>query len=223
MSLPGFAAEAALYRSRGHYRASRIGALRLASGEVHTALTAADDAKCSDCLEICAVTDAICSATAPATAVFTFGLGAGMLVACQKGAWDCVAYCHLPGRACCPNFCRPGKCCSRGETCVDDADPNAYGGCCPRGQPVCGGNCCTPGSSCCGNECCPPGWFCKNGHCSQFGEFGTGTPGTPPTTTAPIVCGSGEEACQTSPNHWVCCPPGKECCGPRGCQGTCVA
>jgi hypothetical protein len=226
MKLPEFTAEASLYRTKGRYRGSNGNFVHGAptQGVVLTGLGSADEALCSGCLEKCAENLKICVGIAAATALFCPPCAAAALGECDTQAVTCAGYCHLPGESCCPEFCHLGKCCGRGETCVDDQDPDSRHGCCPSDQNVCGGKCCPARYTCCGNECCPPGWFCNNGFCSQSVPFPhEPTPPLPPPPQGPIQCEPGQELCQVSPTRWVCCPPGKECCGARGCQGTCVA
>jgi hypothetical protein len=223
MKLPEFTAEASLYRTSGRYRVSNRGLVQGAPTQhVVLALGSAGEALCSNCLEKCAQNLGICYGIALATAPFCPPCAAVAFAECDTQSAICIGYCHLPGQSCCPEFCYVGKCCDRGEQCVDDLDPNSRHGCCPSDQNVCGGKCCARGDRCCGNECCPAGWFCNDGFCSQSVPFPTFPP-PPPPPPAPFQCMFGWELCQTSPTSWVCCEPGYECCGARGCQRTCVA
>jgi len=186
----------------------------------------ATDAKCSECRETCARGLAVCSAGA---IIFP-----PALVGCVTASGACIAACEAPWVSeCCPTPCQvtpfssQHDCCDWGEHCVDQSDPNSRSGCCPRHQAVCGNKCCRPDENCCGDTCCPANYHCSNGFCTEFAAapFGPATPPPPlpPPPAAPITCPSGYETCHVSGDHWSCCPPGKECCGPRGCQGTCVA
>jgi hypothetical protein len=225
VSLPAFTADASLYRSRTTWRAP-YGGYGAAAAQITPAWSEHDDRACSDCLESCAEALGWCIAGVGATAIFCPPCAAAALAGCDTTSVSCIAYCHLPTRACCPTFCRPGKCCGHGENCVADDDPQASHGCCPAGVPVCGDDCCSPGDFCCGDTCCPSGWFCQHGSCVQYPGFGTSTPPPPPPPPpdAAHVCDAvpGGEPCFNS-QRWICCPPGLECCGPRGCRVSCVS
>jgi hypothetical protein len=238
--MPDFSAEFSLYRTNGHYRASTSTGLFQGGTrqDVVLALDSHSERLCSNCLEKCAENLGICVALAVATGALLGPAAAGAALAeCDTQSVTCAAFCHLPGQSCCPNFCHLGKCCGYGETCVADSDPNARQGCCPAGQNVCGGSCCAAGATCCGGNCCPSGYFCQDGTCTYVGVFPTTPPPTPPSPTPPpgftpptpgfapqsICLNPTYRPCRVAPDRWVCCPPNKECCGPRGCQGTCVA
>jgi hypothetical protein len=224
MKMPEFTAEASLYKTSGRYRVSNGGMFQAATTRrVLLAFDTAGEAACSNCLEKCADNLGICVGIAAATAPFCPPCAAAALAECDTQSVTCAGFCHLPGQSCCPELCYPGKCCGRGETCVSELDPNSRYGCCPSGRNVCEGNCCAEGESCCGGQCCPESYFCIDGVCSPFGIFVTTPPPPPPPPTGPICVVPGYEPCQVGPDNWTCCPPGKECCGPRGCQGTCVA
>jgi hypothetical protein len=222
MAIPRFTAEASLYQTNKHYRVSNGGLVQASAHEhVVLALGSADEALCSNCLEHCAENLGICVGIAAATFPFCPPCAAVALAECDTQSAICIGYCHLPGQSCCPEFCHPGKCCGRGETCVDDADPNSRHGCCPSGQHVCGGQCCSVGETCCGNECCPAGWFCTNGFCSQSAPFPGGTPPPPRPEPVPFRCYPGWTRC----GLYGCCAPGLECCGTEGyerCLRSCV-
>lgn len=245
MNMPGFTAEASLYRTSGRYRASAsdFGGSPLSEPIVPAYFPGpGTQAACNTCLEGCAKNNAICSFLAmqplwgcifPPACPVAAAIAGSLLAGCQTTHLICSAGCVVPGpwTSCCPKVCsfpnplEPGEgCCDEGENCVDRFDPNARHGCCPSDQSVCGGKCCAKGDSCCGDECCPAGWFCVDGFCSQSVSFPTGEPPPPPPSPpGPWYCLLGWEPCQVSPSRWVCCPPGKECCGSKGCQGTCVA
>lgn len=223
MKLPKFTAEASLYRAGGCYRVSCGGFAQGGLAQhVVLSLSTADEALCSNCLQKCAENLGICVGIATATAPFCIPCAGVALAECNTQSAFCVGYCNLPGQSCCPEFCYPGKCCGRGETCVDNGDPNSRYGCCPSDQIVCGGNCCPQRSTCCGGDCCPAGYFCVNGFCSQSVPFPSEPP-PPPFNQGPILCEfAGLRPCQTSASSFVCCRPGLECCGARGCKTTCV-
>src|SRR6266480_4166126 len=227
MNMPGFTAGASLYQTSGRYRVSNGGLFKGAPTQrvVLADIIGVDDVACSNCYGKCADNLGICYGIAVAAVPICLPCTGAAFAECNTQSYACTAFCNLPGQSCCPEFCYPGKCCGRGETCVDDNDPNSRYGCCPSNQNVCGGSCCAKGDTCCGDECCPAGHFCLDGKtCSQYGIFVT-TPPPPPPPPPPICLNPDYEPCQVSPDHWVCCPPGQECCGPRGCRpkGFCVS
>src|SRR5262249_20697083 len=230
-----------LYRTSNHYRS--LGVTFGGSTAVQRVTPAyypgpETQAACNSCNEGCARALAECTAAAvlplagcvfpPACPGAVLATGAA-LAACVTASPICSAVCATT--KCCPKICGvpnpfdPGSgCCDTGEACVDSSDPNARQGCCPSGQSVCGGKCCAIGDTCCGDECCPAGWFCIAGSCTQYPSFPTDGPPPPPPPPEPGgACKVGWEACPVSPSVWLCCPPGKECCGSKGCQRTCVA
>lgn len=214
MHLPGFSAEASIYRSRRVY-GSFPGPGAVAPGMVVPGLEAAvvpayrpglkTLASCNKCLGECddyksgcdIVADAILAGclfppacpAAVAASNDAHALCSATALAC-KGACDAFT--------CCPKLCGipnpfdPGSgCCDHGEHCVDKSDLNARDGCCPADRHVCGGNCCDPLEYCCGDFCCPEGNPCCGGTCC------------PPDNHC---CGD------------TCCPTDIPCCG-----GTCCS
>src|SRR5262249_15208027 len=148
MNIPGFTAQASLYRTSSRYRVSNGGLVQGAPTQpVVLSLTTGGEARCSDCLEKCAKNLGICYGIAVASAYFCPPCGGALFAECNTQSYACIAYCHLPGESCCPEFCHLGKCCDRDEQCVDDDDPNSRHGCCPSDQIVCGGKCCAKGDS----------------------------------------------------------------------------
>jgi hypothetical protein len=238
MKFPEFTAEVSLYRTNGRYRASAsaFGALQ-PYRSIGLAYIPSEETRlgCYKCLEdFCPRDFAICETAADVTCLINPVVCLGLHAACWEQYTGCLASCNLVD--CCPKACRvpnpihPGVgCCDAGDNCVDESDPNSRYGCCPSAQNVCGGKCCAMGDTCCGDECCPEGWFCLDvldgKICIQYGTpfVTTPPPPPPPPHLAPFNCEIGSQLCEVAPDRWVCCPPGKECCGPRGCQGTCVA
>lgn len=224
MKMPDYTAAFSLYKTNGRYRVSALESVQpRVSQNIIPTLGTTDEVLCSNCLEHCGENLGICVGIAVATFPFCPPCAAVALAECDTQSAVCIGYCHLPGQSCCPEFCHPGKCCGRGETCVDDMDPHSRHGCCPIGQNVCGGQCCFVGATCCGNECCPSGWFCTNGICSQSVPFPGGAPPPPPPRPdlPPFRCLPGWTRC----GLYGCCAPGLECCGPEGferCRASCV-
>lgn len=221
INIPGFSAEATLYRTRNRYRLS-ISALStsVTAQSVVPALNSEDRARCDRCENKCNNAAAECLGYAtgswsaalagcaafgpfapacaiPATAIYLSACG----VCYAKLALCYVVGCNLPGdSSCCPEFCELGHCCSRGETC-------------------CGDMCCAPGQTCCGgNKCCPAGWHCTDGFCSDSVPFSNEPPPTPPPYNpltdldpiSPVFC------------YGKICRRGEKCCGPQGCGAVCV-
>lgn len=232
MNIPEFNAEASLYRTNGHYRASvsECSALQLSQPILPAYIPSQETMrKCYKCLEKdCSKHLGICQAVAD-IACFVYPPAC---LSAHVGCWNeylaCLGSCHLPGELgeCCPKPCRvpnpfkPGVgCCDEGEHCVDESDPNSRSGCCPRGRSVCGGKCCLPGDNCCGDQCCPANYFCLDGFCSEFpGPLlppkGEGPPTPPPYTD---YCLWGWTPCKGK-----CCAPGLECCPDGECKWTCI-
>jgi len=230
--LPGFTAQASLYRSGGRY----AGSLDAAPGP-SVALAyfpgPATQARCSSCTSNCASNLAICSALAavplvacvfPPACPFAAAAAGAALAACNATSLVCLAKCELTSD-CCPKRCGPGNpfdpgdgCCDDGEHCVSRGDPNSRQGCCPSDRAVCGGRCCDAGHSCCGDTCCPPGYFCREGgFCSQFPSDLLPPPGTPPPPPPQNNCIFGGAPCGTK-----CCPPGLQCCNVVQGQPVCA-
>ena len=230
MSVPGFTAEATIYRSMRQY------AYAVAESLVGTPLPVElayfpgpeTQARCSDCTENCAAQLSICSAGAASVLAGCFfppacpgavALAGELQAACDTENLGCQGYCEA--FKCCPKPCgipnpfNPGEgCCDSGEHCVDGGDPNARSGCCPSERAVCGGNCCAAGENCCGDSCCPADFICQQGTCCP--------PGT--KTVCNGVCCDG--ACDPSgnccpwPSHVCgdqCCPPFNKCCAGKCC------
>jgi len=249
MNLPGFTAEAAVYSTSRHYRASGLGFSEPPSSDsVMLALTPEGAARCDDC-ELTAATD-YTYCMVKASGLYTVGalacLGivfppavafcetavaltyAGASAWCLGESYYRLWNCHQPGHACCPVACVGGDCCSEGETCTP------YG-CCPRGQAVCGGRCCAPGENCCGDTCCPPYYYCWGGvFCEPYPDTGLWpkdwdpskrkpTPKNPQVFNPSIrYCHEGETPCGEE-----CCPPGLQCCydiwtNSMECKPTCL-
>jgi hypothetical protein len=184
MNLPGFSADASLYRTRRHYSVLSPDFGGSSTGEpIVPAYIPGPGTQhdCSNCLGDVAKGLIVCDGVAAVTAAavcglsgwITFGIscaGAGAALAfalqsCDVAALVATGICAAT--TCCPKLCGvpnpldPGSgCCDSDEACVDQNDPNSRQGCCPSDQRVCGGNCCAKGESCCGNTCCPP-----SGHC----------------------------------------------------------
>jgi len=211
MNIPGFTAQASLYQTSRHYRASASSVVDLHHSHFVTlAYHPTSHKRCDDCLTDCLTSMA--------------WLSIGSVV----GSWVCAGRCAL-GPQCCPKRCGEidpgdltgGGCCDADEQCVDESDPNSRSGCCPSGQSVCGGRCCGKGATCCGDECCPESWFCDNGFCTQSAPFPSTPP--PPPPPFPIVCAPDSDPCQRlATGGWFCCPPGLECCDPGICRRWCV-
>jgi hypothetical protein len=236
MIMPGFTAEASLYRTRQHYSASSIDSEGLSSSELIVPAYYPDPgtrAACDQCFDHCGkeylieysigvAALAICGWWNP----ICLGIASGELVATLARYYQCSAACALPLVGdCCPTVCGfpnpfvPGEgCCGPREQCVDRSDPNARDGCCPAGQSVCGGKCCPTGGPCCGDECgCTGGTVCTEGACT-FPSFGSGgPPPQPPLTQHDIFC----FIVGGTPCYNKCCPPDKTCCCPPGRQCGC--
>jgi hypothetical protein len=126
MILPGFNAEAAVYRTRGRYYTGGTYVFR--SGGV----SPAENFCPPKCVEVC---ESGCRAD---------GLSPGACATlCNR---DCSAY--LSGE---PLSC--GPCVENVQTCIYCGGVRTTVGC---DLPQCGGTLCSPGASCCGPHCCPP-------------------------------------------------------------------
>jgi len=224
MSIPEFTAEASLYRTTNRYRSSvsKIDGLPSAQSVVAAYFPGtATQAKCSECLAICAKVNVYCNVVA-AFSIFFPPAAVAAFTACAAEAVLCAGGCAAPViGSCCPKVCGfpnpldPGEgCCDQNETCVDRYDPNSRQGCCPSDQSVCAGKCCSKGESCCGDTCCPPNYFCREGgFCSEFPSDFPNTPPPPPPINNCIFGGA--------PCGSECCPPGLKCCGVFNGQPDC--
>ena len=185
MSLPGFTAEASMFRSRRQYASGAFGLDAAApSDTVQLAYRPGSETQssCRKCLDGCNSAAENCVADAssillgcifpPDCAIAVAAYGEA-LATCAITNAACKGVCALPYfGSCCPKVCGfpdpldPGSgCCDEGEHCVDENDPNARDGCCPADRSTCGGHCCAPGDSCCGDSCCPAGYTCDQGVC----------------------------------------------------------
>jgi hypothetical protein len=191
MNIPGFSAQAALYRSSRRYRAST--SFGLTGSQDGTAVTLAyypsDPSDCNSCVDGCNNALAWCLAGA----VFFPPAIAG----CDSAYLGCAGACMF-SKACCPKRCEfsldfGDGCCDENEQCVDRYDPNSRHGCCPVGQLVCGGKCCPEGATCCGSDCCRVnlGMKCCGMEC----------------------CPTDQQCCAGR-----CCPPDMKCCGTECCD-----
>ena len=232
MNMPGFNAQASIYKTGGSYRVSALGF----GNSTYEGITPAyrpgpgTQAACGDCFDHCARNLAVCEAGAAAILAGCFFppacpalviAAAAAEAACTGEFLICGGICE--GTDCCPKLCGvpnpsdPGSgCCDKGEACVDQDDPNSRNGCCPSAQHVCNNKCCPPGVSCCGSECgCPANFACVQGQCC------------PPSTTTICngaccqgPCDINGNCCDT-PNHLcggACCPPLNDCCNGQCCD-----
>jgi len=236
MNIPGFTAEASLYRTSRRYRSSASecdGAPSAQSVVAAYIPGPATQHDCEVCENACKVGYGLCIATALgiggvgcALSIFTFGISCAASLAsaatifktCQWGLATCYGICNNPLLSpCCPKACSvPGPggrgCCDKGESCVGSHNPNTRDGCCPVGQ-ECYGNCCAKGEHCLSGGTCStePGYFAD-----------TPTPPKPPERPIAVdYCKVGYTRCGST-----CCAPGLECCSVGGgrvaCLTTCV-
>jgi hypothetical protein len=221
VNIPALTAEASLYRTGNHYRASSAGSI--ATQSVMAAFTSTE---CSRCENRCNEAAADCTGTA--VAVWLAGLGscaasgpfypfcaggvtgayAFAVGVCMAKLEGCKAInCDAAGSPCCPVSCG-NHCCGYGEKCM------RYG-CCPANRVLCGDDCCNLGETCCGGKCCPAGSHCCGDSCCEANVPCCGNtccsllppPGSGPTPP-PNNCIFGGAPCGPK-----CCPPGLECCG----------
>ena len=247
MKIPGFNAEASLYKTSECYRVSASGFGGLPSSESILPTyypSATTQANCNQCKENCIKSFGVClgvgATTCGISCAFSGPAYPACLAACMGaalGACDlevlgCQGLCMAPGpwTECCPQVCDfpafDGEgCCDEGENCVDINDPNSRHGCCPSDQSVCGGKCCAEGDRCGGNECCPANFHCIDGFCTEFppAPFGPSEPPPKPPkqSPSPFDCAPGWTHCKDK-----CCPPGLHCCihvgGATSCQADCL-
>jgi hypothetical protein len=191
MNIPGFSAQASLYKTSNRYRSSgsELSSLPSTQSVVASYLTSpATQAICRDCHQVCF--DNWSSCDRAAVAVFLWWdpfLTTALRLDCDATERRCHNNCD---DVCCPQRCGPdGGCCDADEGCVDRNDPNSRDGCCPSNQAVCGGRCCPAGYSCIGNVCT------------------TGFSNKPPPPPPLNNCIFGGAQCGPK-----CCLPGLECC-----------
>ena len=241
IKMPGFNAEATLYRSGNRYRSSgaEFGAQSVVAAYIPGPET---QNKCSGCTRACdIVNDACLAEVAASVSEACWGsLGWGCAGALAWGAWEraacrvnyeeCIGLCNIPDTdICCPKFCgldldNPIKgngagCCDHGESCIPigGSKANTRDGCCPSGR-RCGIDCCAAGEICCGGQtCCPSDQFCSDdGACLEF-PVPSGVPfGNPPPPKAP---GTPQDPRIYSGNSKYCgagrTPCGNKCCPPE--------
>jgi hypothetical protein len=211
MRLPGFSAEASLYKTSGNYRMS--GTFGQANGTIQPMVTIRSDFEttatyesllnsfwreslgrdvsiwmdsrtcCQNCLSKTLCADEQCRRQRLSSCSIQCN-------AADIGGCGCP-----PGRAVCE-----GECCGEGQVCTGS-------GCCSPNQ-VCNDRCCgltqicTPVGCCawnsvvCKDRCCPPGWSCTSEGCGSPGLYCESAP-----------CPSGKFCCGGK----ICCPAGTEC------------
>jgi len=226
MNMPGFTAEASVYKTSKHYRAS-VSVLSTSVPEIIVPVyypSPKTRSDCNTCLEDCVTGSIECDAAAAAIlagCIFpplcpgAVAAAGAALLGCQTAFLTCAGICDAT--KCCPKLCGtpnpfdPGSgCCDSGETCVDQNDPNSRNGCCPSGQSVCDGKCCPSGETCCGDACCPTssGYTCQQGVCCPPG-YSTVCNGE----CCPGVCDQNGNCCE-DPNRLCggeCCRLGERC------------
>jgi hypothetical protein len=157
MNVPGFTAEASIYRSRRHYQSARMLGVDSTS-YINPAQLTPPISSCpcppgwSDCFP-----DSTCASGS------------------ARRRLNCD--CSLEPKQCCPggfgwtncgdHSCPPGTTCSALGCCPPDCDINCGDHFCPPGTTCSGPGCCPP--DCCpagayacsdGDGCCPDGWYC---------------------------------------------------------------
>jgi len=203
MNMPGFTAEASLYKTRAHYH--MVGTLDVPSETGRVALTSVPN--CASPRQACG-----------------FLLDPGLEFCCNPGFVCCDPSrpkdSPFPPPACCPisnpNCCHeqppppgPEPCPSGQAQCgviVTGQTPRFA--CCPSGQKCCDTRahlCCLQASTCCGDVCCNPGQLCITpGACCAFNK-----------ACGINCCGEGEEC--VNQNLGLCCPDGQIDCGAQCC------
>ena len=167
MNLPGFTAEASVYKTRRHYRVACTPHVLVDGRGVlphrieQKIYPAFQDQNClNDCLQNCG---SVCVGSDKGSCIRI----------CARENAACRISCEIPGNP--PNggggmtACAPGLINCSG-LCVDaSVDPSNCGGCgvmCPTGSPCCGGGC---GTSCPSGGCCPPPLTCSGTICCPPG------------------------------------------------------
>ena len=249
MTLPGFRAEAAIYRSgiayqvawgAGEAPGSRAVPLHLVpmetSGAVVPALSPGPSTQhdCYTCTSGAAGDAAWCHAIAIGTGIaacaglgwLTFGLScaaAAEAVPAALAAWDltlAIEWGECLGNHCCPKSCGSQNPFDPGSGCCDEGEQ-----CVDEKDPNARQGCCPVGQSVCGGICCPPNHKCCGDSCCPNDwkcEQGTCCPPDTKTVCNGFCC----KADCDQPG--TCCePPGDICgglCSPplnRCCNGQC--
>lgn len=140
MNLPGFNAEASVYRTRGHYYMARTATCE--SGRIEPALQNCPSWCVRDCL-------AGCHADGNSKSF------------CERlCSQDCSAYGTGEPVSC-------GPCVQNVQTCILCGGATTTRSC---DLPVCGNEVCSPGAQCCGPHCCPPLCCPAGTHCCSDGD-----------------------------------------------------
>ncbi len=223
MRLPGFEADAAVYRSSRSY--ATLSAPARGGSETGSQVDLFSEVTPAACYEHCFENPLSCSR-------------------------DCISTCGyntstplcLSGETCCTSLNRETfECCTSGEVCLNGAcsscpsgltacsgvcvnlqnDPNNCGGCrqtCIGGTCVAGACTCPSGSSPSNGLCCPMGQSNSNGVCCSPGLVGTNGICCPPGQTG---CGGDCVDTQSDTNNCGFC--GNQCSGGQTCtQGACM-
>lgn len=191
MNLPGFTAQASLYRTSNRYRSSGSEFSGLPSTQSVVAAYhpgPSTQQRCNMCLQSCAFERDSCLSFVD-TWISWWNLPVALLLYadCIDQAADCRDQCaNPPLGACCPKTCGP----------LNPSEP--------------GEGCCDTGDSCCGGTCCPPNLVCYDGGiCSEPPP--PGFPTTPPLPPPPVnKCNLFEGG---TPCGSKCCYGGLQCCG----------
>lgn len=193
MNIPGFNAEASIYRTSGRYRSSGLGGGDAsAGGAIFPAYYPGADtqARCNNCMtgcvekfEYCLAVGAGgcafgCIATGPLYPACYAACMGGVLGSCDAGLLGCeFLTCAAPrpelfgweplGESpCCPKVCGFLNPLVPGEGCCDKGEH-----CVDRFDPNARQGCCPSDQSVCGGKCCAKGDRCCGNECCPAGWF----------------------------------------------------
>jgi hypothetical protein len=195
MHIPGFRAEASLYRSGGHY--ATVSSLGLTSPSLISPVAVPALAVSGPHPRLLP-RGASCPTSAP--------------ICCEYDpeSAKCIGGCCAKAANCCPDGKQgPGNRCTNVYS--DPANCGRCGNQCPSNEKCLNGACtfCSPGQTPCGSECCSSVEVCQNGQC---------------VCPAPsLICNGICTGVLTDPNNCGCCGSGCACSGSEVCcNGICT-
>jgi len=193
MTLPGFHAEHAVYRSTVLYRTSRI-SIQLDSRPVavHRSVQPAQSSASPPSIplpgpKLCPPGQDPCGFTGSPPHVADY--------CCQPGEKCCWANAHLccpPDQTCCVSIDEWGV--EVGQCCPSDARCTYIDGCCPNDKVDCNDQCCGPGEVCTSDGCCPSTSACGDLCCDEA------------STVCSLDGCCGQNGVYVAPDGLHCCP-----------------
>ena len=212
MRMPGFTADATLYRSPRHYctAASAVAGREVLALQLVGPSVARCATRCASfCQRQCAAHPQTCNFDSCFEECIDVSCCEEHCQPCKLFGGECQQFCVDDdcSQGMRPCTCPSGQACTGDGCCPDTQKCGAAEQFCCTGTEVCADQrCCTP----CGTDCCDRGMLCKNGQCcTVHGNYCC--------TRVEIPYNQGCCPVQQYCGPDVCCPPGKVCLGTGVC------